>query len=112
MEDRVTGCVEGKGYLRKMPMVGMGALFLVLQMVHDRNCYVPRIEFGNTSNGRSSCRLLWMSQNKYSIHVDMALAENRVFQSAAYGFTVFSIIGPLAIAGLIIRTFSYTSALN
>jgi hypothetical protein len=34
-----------------------------------------------------------------------ALKENRAFQSASYGFTVFSIVGPLAAAGLIICIF-------
>ncbi|KAI0859649.1 hypothetical protein F4860DRAFT_481762 [Xylaria cubensis] len=34
-----------------------------------------------------------------------ALKENGPFQSASYGFTVFSIVGPLAAVGLIICTF-------
>jgi hypothetical protein len=36
-----------------------------------------------------------------------SLADNDTFQSASYGFTVFSILGPLATTGLIILTFCY-----
>jgi putative Mn2+ efflux pump MntP len=36
-----------------------------------------------------------------------ALGKNRAFQAASYGFTVFSIVGPLAAVGLIICTFLY-----
>ncbi|KAI1824111.1 hypothetical protein F4861DRAFT_507365 [Xylaria intraflava] len=36
-----------------------------------------------------------------------ALAQNRAFQSASYGFTVFSIIGPLAAGGLIFGYFLF-----
>lgn len=35
------------------------------------------------------------------------LADNDAFQSASYGFTVFSILGPLAAAGLIVLVFCY-----
>lgn len=34
-----------------------------------------------------------------------ALAKNSAFQSASYGFTVFSILGPLVCAGLIVVAF-------
>ncbi|OAQ58425.1 subtilisin-like serine protease [Pochonia chlamydosporia 170] len=37
-----------------------------------------------------------------------SLASNDAFQSASYGFTVFSILGPLVVAGLIILAFCYT----
>lgn len=36
-----------------------------------------------------------------------ALGENDAFQSASYGFTVFSILGPLICAGLIVLAFYY-----
>ena len=36
-----------------------------------------------------------------------ALASNSAFQSASYGFTVFSILGPLIAMGLIILAFCY-----
>ncbi|KAI0110406.1 hypothetical protein GGR51DRAFT_547660 [Nemania sp. FL0031] len=36
-----------------------------------------------------------------------ALMKNRAFQAVSYGFTVFSIIGPLAAVGLIICAFFY-----
>ncbi|KAM0278414.1 hypothetical protein ACHAQH_005169 [Verticillium albo-atrum] len=35
------------------------------------------------------------------------LQENKAFQSASYGFTVFSILGPLVAAGLILVVFFY-----
>ncbi|KAI8945437.1 hypothetical protein F4801DRAFT_127694 [Xylaria longipes] len=41
-----------------------------------------------------------------------SLAENQAFQSASYGFTVFSIVGPLAAAGLIVCTFFYVFVSN
>ncbi|KAI1347041.1 hypothetical protein F5Y01DRAFT_319118 [Xylaria sp. FL0043] len=41
-----------------------------------------------------------------------ALARNRIFQSASYGFTIFSIVGPLAAVGLIICIFSYIFVSN
>lgn len=37
-----------------------------------------------------------------------ALADNNAFQSASYGFTVFSILSPLAAAGFIVLTFCYS----
>ncbi|KAK3935925.1 hypothetical protein QBC46DRAFT_40663 [Diplogelasinospora grovesii] len=36
-----------------------------------------------------------------------SLADNDAFQSASYGFTVFSIVGPLAATGLILFIFCY-----
>ncbi|KAI3572904.1 hypothetical protein IWW34DRAFT_810936 [Fusarium oxysporum f. sp. albedinis] len=36
-----------------------------------------------------------------------SLKENDAFQSASYGFTVFSILGPLICAGIIFLTFSF-----
>lgn len=41
-----------------------------------------------------------------------ALQSNRVFQSASYGFTIFSILGPLAAVGLIILIFCYAFVCN
>lgn len=37
-----------------------------------------------------------------------ALQSNGAFQSASYGFTIFSILGPLAAVGLIIAVFCYS----
>ncbi|CEF85645.1 unnamed protein product [Fusarium graminearum] len=36
-----------------------------------------------------------------------ALQNNTAFQSASYGFTIFSIVGPLAATGLVMITFCY-----
>ncbi|GKT81419.1 ankyrin domain protein [Colletotrichum tofieldiae] len=36
-----------------------------------------------------------------------ALRDNKPFQSASYGFTIFSIVGPLAAAGLVVLVFCY-----
>lgn len=36
-----------------------------------------------------------------------ALSGNGAFQSAPYGFTIFSILGPLVAAGLIVAVFCY-----
>jgi hypothetical protein len=41
-----------------------------------------------------------------------SLADNDAFQSASYGFTVFSILGPLLIAGLIVLVFCFTFVNN
>ena len=41
-----------------------------------------------------------------------ALAGNAAFQSASYGFTLLSILGPLVAAGLIITAFSYLLVTN
>ncbi|KAI0201459.1 hypothetical protein F4808DRAFT_459950 [Astrocystis sublimbata] len=41
-----------------------------------------------------------------------ALGQNQVFQSASYGFTVFSIVGPLAAVGLVICVFLYLFVSN
>lgn len=35
------------------------------------------------------------------------LADNDAFQSASYGFAVFAVLGPLAVAGLITFVFCY-----
>lgn len=41
-----------------------------------------------------------------------ALQSNQAFQSVSYGFTIFSIFGPLAVIGLIISIFCYAFVSN
>lgn len=40
------------------------------------------------------------------------LADDDIFQSVSYGFTIFSIVGPLAVAGVIILAFCYMFVTN
>ncbi|KAL6409918.1 hypothetical protein AUP68_06321 [Ilyonectria robusta] len=41
-----------------------------------------------------------------------SLGDNDAFQSASYGFTIFSILGPLVCAGLIVLAFFYIFVYN